>query len=454
MTSWSDTVFINGVTRITIVFGCVLLFLTASALSCLAGPRPPNFVVILVDDQGWGTTSIAYDPNVPDSKSDFFLTPNLERLAKHGKRFTNAYAAHPNCSPSRAALLTGRTPAAMKFTDIIGRHRGAFYEGNRLIPAEHIPGLPQTEISLPEIIKTHYPKYKAAHFGKWHLANGGPRAHGFDAGDGATSNSPGDDKANWKGDPKRMFSITQRGNQWMKQQVDAGVPFYLQLSHYAVHLNYQYRPQTRQRFLSQPLGKRHQNVDFAAMLFDLDSAIGETIDKIEELGIGDNTYIFYTSDNGTYPTGDVGNINGPLRGHKTTVWEGGVRVPFIVTGPKIRKDSVSRSTIVGYDLFPTICDILGIRDLPQQVEGGSFLSLLETDKTAPVKRPFSFLVFHWPHYQHKNKSKPDTALLQGNYKLHYFYEPKRSMLFDLSQGPKRAIRPFHGPATKNSRSIR
>ncbi len=102
----------------------------------------PNFVVIFTDDQGWGTTSVPYDPDIPESKSDFFQTPNIERLAKAGVRFTDGYASHPNCSPSRAALLTGRSPAALKFTDVCNRNDGPLYEGNRLIPARHINALP------------------------------------------------------------------------------------------------------------------------------------------------------------------------------------------------------------------------------------------------------------------------------------------------------------------------
>ena len=133
------------------------------------GGRLPNFVVVLTDDQGWGTTSIPLDPSVPDSRSDFFRTPNLERLASQGLRFTQAYAAHPNCSPSRAALQTGRSPAALHLTDNCGRNSGPFYEGNRLLPPQNVDALPESEVTLPEILKAHHPAYRTAHFGKWHL---------------------------------------------------------------------------------------------------------------------------------------------------------------------------------------------------------------------------------------------------------------------------------------------
>ena len=112
-------------------------------LALSAAGKQPNFIVILTDDQGWGTTSITMDPAVPDSKSDFFRTPNLEKLAAMGTRFTQGYSAHPNCSPSRAAVLTGRSPAALHFTDICGRNSGGLYVGNKIIPPQHINALPE-----------------------------------------------------------------------------------------------------------------------------------------------------------------------------------------------------------------------------------------------------------------------------------------------------------------------
>ena len=390
----------------------------------------PNFVVILTDDQGWGTTSITVDPAVPESKSDFFKTPNLEKLASQGLRFTQAYSGHPNCSPSRAALLTGRSPAALHFTDICGRNAGGLYVGNKIIPPQHINALPERELTLPEIIKQHLPAYKAAHFGKWHLGKVGPEGHGFDAGDGPTGNREGSRKDNLPDDPKRIFSITKRANDWMAEQAKAKQPFYLQVSHYATHLGLQSRTETKQRVDKRPSGTRHQNTEFGAMIEDMDDGIGQLLAKVEELGIGDNTYIFYTADNGTFPLEEPGNINGPLRGNKATVWEAGVRVPFIIAGPGIESGTVSHAPAIGYDIYPTICDILGIADLPEQVEGGS-LQPVWAAKAASVKRSRPQLVFHWPHYQHQKKSIPDSTVLLDGYKLHYFWETGKAELYNL-----------------------
>jgi arylsulfatase A-like enzyme len=395
-------------------------------------PQTPNFIVILTDDQGWGTTSVQIDPDVPDSKSDFFETPNIERLAERGIRFTQAYSPHPNCSPSRASLLTGRSPAALHFTDIVDRNSGPFYTGNPMIPPAHINNLPAAELTIPELLKRHNSAYTAAHFGKWHLNGGGPAAHGFDVSDGNTGNNDGNGTP--ANDPKQVFGITRRGNDWMEAQVLQGKPFYLQLSHYATHTNILYRPETKAYFDSKTPGIRHRHAGFAAMLYDLDESIGRVLDKVNELGIQDNTYIIYMADNGSYPLDMPGNINGPIRGWKATAWEGGVRVPLIVVGAGITGGTISREPVVGYDILPTICEMAGIDrvDLPQGVEGGSFAHILQGDNDH-VSRSVEGLVFHWPHYQHDKFSTPDSTLLLDGYKLHFRWETRKQQLYYLDQ---------------------
>lgn len=139
------------------------------------------------------------------------------------------------------------------------------------------------------------------------------------------------------------------------------------------------------------------------------------------------------ADNGSIPTQDPGNINGPIRGYKATVWEGGIRVPFIVEGPGIKPDSVSRTPVVGYDILPTICDLAGIKAWPKTVEGGSMKALLLDGGKASVQRPNDFLVFHWPHYQHQKHSTPDTTIITDGWKLHYWWETSQMQLFHLDQ---------------------
>ena len=409
-----------------------LLVVAALARPGRAAP-PPNFIVILADDQGWGTTSVMMDPLVPDSKSDFFKTPNIERLAAAGMRFSEGYAAHPNCSPSRAAILTGRSPASLHLTDIIERHDGPEYVGNHLIPPDHVSALPATEQTIPMLLKAHDPAYHAALFGKWHLAGGGPAKFGFDESDGPTGNRQGNLKKNLPDDPKQIFSITRKSIAFVNEQVKAGHPFYLEVAHYATHEADQSLAATRERFRAMPKGKRHVNVPYGSMLSDMDTGIGQLLDAVKAAGIADNTYIIYTSDNGSVPTNDPGNINGPVHGYKATAWEGGIRVPFMVVGPGIKGGAVSRTPVVGYDLLPTICDLAGVSTYPKVVEGGSMKSVLLGDGKADVKRPEDFLVFHWPHYQIAKHSTPDSTILVGGWKLHYWWETGKVQLYHLDK---------------------
>lgn len=416
----------------------LLLALMALAWSATAADaprshRPPNFIVILSDDQGWGTTSVLMDPRVPESKSDFFKTPNLERLAASGMRFVQGYASHCNCSPSRASLQTGRSPAALHLTDIVERNAGPEYVGNRLIPPRHVDALPAGERTIPQLLKQHDPSYRAAHFGKWHLAGGGPAQFGYDESDGPTQNREGGRRDNLPDDPKRTFSTTRKAVSFLKSEAKAGRPFYLQVSYYATHTPNQALAATRDGFKAAPKGQRHSNVPFASMLADMDTAIGQILDAVKEAGIEGETYVVFTADNGSVPTADPSNINGPVRGSKASVWEGGIRVPFMVAGPGVAGDSISRTPVVGYDILPTVCDLAGFTNWPAVVEGGSFKSILLGSPSADVQRRDPVLVFHWPHYQHQKHSVPDTTILMDGWKLHYWWETGSVQLFHLDE---------------------
>ncbi|WP_137404023.1 sulfatase [Echinicola rosea] len=404
----------------------MLMLLMMSGLR--AQTRSPNVILILVDDQGWGTTSVQMEAALASSKSDYFHTPNLENLARGSMVFSNGYAAHPNCSPSRASVLTGKSPAQLNFTDIIDRDTGPLYEGNFLIPPQHVNELSSSDFTIAEWIKKFKPEYRAAHFGKWHLGNGGPAHHGFDGGDGPTTNAEGEH--NPASNPKRIYSTTEKAINWMEQQVTADKPFYLQISHYAVHLSMEASPTAEATVEDWEKGERHDHAKFAAMSWDLDKAVGQLLDKIGDLGIEKDTYVIYTSDNGTYPTTNPANINGPLHGWKASLWEGGTRVPFMVKGPGIAAGR-SDTQVVGYDLFPTICDWLGIQELPHGSEGGSLVSLLN-GQSSPVVRPNDYLVFHFPHYQLQKGSHPASSIYWEGYKMIKFYETGELRLYDLT----------------------
>jgi arylsulfatase A len=396
--------------------------------SCTEEVVQPNIILILADDQGWGATSVQVDPDVRESASDFIRTPRLENLAARGMVFSNGYAPHANCSPSRAAILTGKPPARLHLTDIVDRHSGPLFEGNRLIPPPHAYGLDTAEITIAELIKKERPDYATAHFGKWHLAAGGPETHGFDASHGETWNREGNN--NPPEDPKKIFTITRDGIEWMEEQVRGGRPFYLQLSHYATHLQTESRPETLSDVDKRKPGGRHLWAPYAAMAEDLDTGVGMILDMVDSLGIRDHTYVIYLADNGTYPTPNPGNINGPLHGWKATLWEGGLRVPFIIAGPGIKPGN-SRCLVTGCDLFPTICDWLHISQLPEGVEGGSLVPVLSEPDISGVQRKRDFWVFHFPHYQHQKGNHPVSAIYKDQYKLLRWYEDTTIRLYDL-----------------------
>ena len=144
--------------------------------------------------------------------------------------------------------------------------------------------------------------------------------------------------------------------------------------------------------------ERHQHAGHAAMSEDLDTSLGQLFQTLHDLKIFDNTYITYLADNGSIPLDNIGNTSGPLHGWKATIWEGGIRVPFIIAGPGILKGKQSDTPVVGYDLFPTISQLLKLKSLPEGIEGGSFVQVLTDHRIKKVKRENDFLVFHWPHY--------------------------------------------------------
>jgi hypothetical protein len=303
---------------------------------------PPSFVFILADDMGWTGLSVASDDRMPGSKSDFYQTPHVESLARDGMRFSNAYAPAPMCTPTRASLLTGKSPAQLHMTTP-GPADGPV-ENRKLIPPRHVTALPTAEITIAEVLRRR--NYATAHFGKWHLSGGGPGAHGFDRHDGDTGNQgPG---VYADPNPKDIFGVTSRAMSFMEDQVAAGKPFYVQLSHYAVHGPSQALRGTEEEFARVAEGHRHQNVAYAAMTQDLDTSVGMMLKKIETLGIAQNTYVIFMSDNGA--GGRPGSLeNAPLAGGKATLFEGGIRVPLIVRGPGVRAGSSCHESVCAHE---------------------------------------------------------------------------------------------------------
>src|SRR5688572_26078063 len=190
-----------------------------------ATESPPNFVVIMAEAQGWAQTSVQMDDRIPASKSASFTTPAVERLAREGMRFTYGYATSPRCTPSRAALFTGKSPAALHMTYVgVGREEGA--PRTALLPPEPRLELPTSETTIARLLKEA--GYSTAHFGKWHVGRISPARYGLDDSDGPTNNGGPDNVAN--PNPKQSRGMTARGIAFLTKASDAGKPFYLQLS--------------------------------------------------------------------------------------------------------------------------------------------------------------------------------------------------------------------------------
>jgi len=238
--------------------------------------------------------------------------------------------------------------------------------------------------------------------------------------------------------PKQIFGLTRRACQFMEDQVKAGHPFYLQVSHYAVHSQHRALKETIEKYRNLPRGKKCISEDYesppgvnrwileyAAMIENLDAGLGGMLDKIDELGIAENTYVIFFSDNG----GDFRG-NAPLRGQKSGLWEGGIRVPMVVRGPGIKPGSRCDEPVVGCDFLPTFVDLTGggKKILPKNRDGGSLRPLFENSGKGRVDRPVEGLVFHFPDFQGVSMS----AIRLGDYKLLKDWETGRIHLYNLT----------------------
>ena len=388
----------------------------------------PNFVIIIADDQGWTGSSVQMDANLTNSKSDFYYTPEIEALAQAGMTFSQAYSPSPKCSPSRCSILTGRSTARNQFTNTDNQ----IAAGQILIEPNSNTSFNGTDTTLAEWIKSIDMNYQTAHFGKWHLGSttdSNPSNNGFDFNDGSTNNGDGNHGETVQTDPKKIFDLTTRSIDFIQDAVTDGNPFFLQLSHYAVHSDIEARQETIDLYndpTQRPPGTIHTGVEYGAMTEDTDTGIGQLLNSLTTLGIDDNTYVIFMSDNG-----GQANVtdNSPLFRGKTFIYEGGIRVPFIIKGPNIMANSYNTEAVVAYDLFPTIAALTGsTNDLPANIDGQNFTPLF-TNESFERAEP---LYFHSPHYDANPNKTPRSAVVDGNYKLMVNYETGNNDLFDLS----------------------
>jgi len=405
-----------------------------------------NFVFFLVDDMGWMDAGCC--------GSRFYETPNIDKLAAGGMRFTDAYAACAVCSPTRAAVMTGRYPARIGITDWIRwlDFKGNWTDPNEKGPTEYVgnrkrkllcPPNPYwmklEEVTIAEILKPA--GYTCCHIGKWHLGHDAwyPDRQGFDFNIGGchfgmppSYFDPYKNKKIKQGIP--TLKPRRKGEYLVDREADEAVnfirqhrdkPFFLYMADYAVHVPIQAKEEIASRYRGKPrYGQK--SPEYAAMIQSVDESVGRIVSVLEEADIADRTVIIFTSDNGGL---SQFTNNAPLRAGKGYPYEGGIRVPLIIRWPGVVKaGTISHEPITSVDYLPTICEIAGVR-LPagRKIDGLSLVDHLKSGGTTKLGRDAIF--WHFPHY--RDEIVPYSIIRSGCWKLIKRYEGKRFELFNL-----------------------
>jgi arylsulfatase A-like enzyme len=419
-------------------FSTLLVMLFAAATGAAAAPRKPNIIFILIDDMGWA------DGGCFGSK--FYQTPQIDALARSGMRFTQAYAACAVCSPTRAALMTGKYPARLHITDYIPGE-GAPNNSRFKLP-EWQKHLPLEETTLAEALKKR--GYTTVHMGKWHLGGGEflPQNQGFD------TNIAGGDTGHpasyfWpygaENDNHRVPGLAERGGQTGEYLTDRltdealqfieankDKPFYLNFCHYAVHLPLMGKQELIDEAADRPGADGQSNKVYYAMIRSVDESVGRIVKKLEELHLTANTLLVFSSDNGgvVHSGKPRATSNTPLRNGKGSAYEGGLRVPLIVKMPgTTRAGSVCDTPVITMDFFPTLLDLAGADNSAARTatDGKSFVPLLRGGK----QMPHNELFWHYPHYWNGGKVSPYSVARIGDWKLIRFYETGTEELYNL-----------------------
>ena len=447
-----------------------LLLAPLAALHAADAPKSgPNVIVILADDLGWADLG-CYG-------STFHESPNLDKLAAQGMRFTQAYSSSPYCSPSRAAIMTGRYPARLKITDYIPSNG----KSGKMLPALMKMELPLDEVTIAEVLRDA--GYATWHVGKWHLGDLGyyPEDQGFQVNiAGNHSGAPpsffwpyGDDEGVTVARPAARDQmkgyhvpglrtggkegehlcdrLTSEAMKLIGQRGQAQ-PFFLYLSFYDVHTPIMAKPELIEKYKAKAaklglpaveqtptytednqthggrtpkLPEQQVNPIYTAMIETMDTNVGRLMAKLAELGIADNTLIIFTSDNG----GHTVTSNRPLRGGKGWLYEGGVREPWIVKWPGVTKPgSTCDVPIINTDILPTVLDVVGQPQRPElHKDGVSFASLLKGE-TKPVH---DALFWHFPHYGNHG-SGPCSSVRVGDWKLIEWLEDDSVEMFNVT----------------------
>jgi arylsulfatase A-like enzyme len=414
-----------------------LLLFSLTLLSCaLAASPKPNIVFILADDLGY-TDLACYG-------SKYYETPNIDRLARQGIRFTDGHTCGPNCQPTRAAIMSGQyMPRTGVYT--VGSIDRFDWQSRPLKPVENVTRLPLDKITIAQALKKA--GYATAMFGKWHLGNDKehhPASRGFDeaiesAGvhfDFQTTPEVSYPKGTYLAD-----FLTDKAEDFIRRHKDK--PFFLYLPHFAVHAPHQAKADLIEKFKSRKAAGGHHDPTYAAMIYSVDQSVGRIVALLDKLKLAENTLVIFSSDNGGVGGYQREGIkkeasitdNAPLRGGKGMLYEGGTRVPYIFRWPgQIPEGTECAEPIISVDLYPTLLEVAHAgRPEGYPLDGTSYLKLLTSGGKEPLRR--DAIYWHFPGYLGAGtgswRTTPAGAIRSGDFKLLEFFEDYRVELYNL-----------------------
>ncbi|MEQ9410729.1 MAG: sulfatase [Fuerstiella sp.] len=436
----------------------IFRLLIGAAMACPAtvgtAAERPNFVFILVDDLGKRDLGV--------EGATFHETPHIDRLAERSLRFEHGYSACQVCSPSRAAIQTGKSPVRVRITDYIAvsgaNQPGRWKRNTKLLPASYESQLALEEVTIAEALKQH--GYRTFFAGKWHLGADGftPEEQGYEVNKGGYhfGTPPGGYHSPYR-NPKLTddepgaelpVRLGRETAQFIQEKAKSQEPFFAMLSFYSVHgpiqcSEHRFRKfqakaerlglvdRREPRFLldrTQEVRQVQDHPIYAGMMAALDDAVGIVLESLEENGVAENTVVIFTSDNGGVSSGDgYATACLPMRGGKGRQWEGGIRQPYYICWPGVTEPGTTDVPATGMDFYPTILEMAGQPLRPQQhLDGVSLVPVLKGDSIAD--RP---LFWHYPHYGNQG-GEPSAIMIDGPWKLIHYFEDSRNELYDLS----------------------
>jgi len=370
----------------------------------------PNIVFFMIDDLGWRDTGYM--------GSKYFETPQIDKLAREGMIFTNAYSNGPNCAPTRASFMTGQYTPRHKVFTVSSSERGKS-RNRKLIPIRNTLEIASGMLTLPKALKQA--GYVSCIIGK---------AHGHNKAD--FDYSPRAKKTSKEKDPKHVYTYTKFASDFIEQNKDR--PFFLYLSHHAVHVPIEAKPETEAKYAGKKGSAGQNDPKYAAVVEHVDDSVGMVMEQLERLGLRKNTIVVFFSDNGGVI---LFTTMQPLRGSKGTMYEGGIRVPMIVSWPGVTKAGTKCDTpVIGIDFFPTFLEAAGLNKPANHVlDGVSIIPLLKGNANWTRKEIYWHFPAYLEGYDRKKqglwRSTPWGALRQGDYKLIEFFEDGHLELYNL-----------------------